>query len=73
MQEADIPRIRRMMYLGHGDTDVTDRYERVDIERFLRVDSDVLRTYVFATWRQRGVEKKEKPTTPIFLFKSKKK
>ncbi len=73
MEEAGIPRIRRRMYLGHGDADVTDRYERPDIERFLKDDAEALRTYIFKSWRERGVENEEEQTTPIFLFKSKKK
>lgn len=38
MEDAEIPRTRRRMYLGHGVKDVTDHYERRDITRFLHED-----------------------------------
>ncbi len=46
MEEAGVPRTRRRLYLGHGTKDVTDRYERGDIERFLREDAEALRSYI---------------------------
>ena len=71
MEEAGITRIRRRMYLGHGDADVTDKYERVEVERFLRDDAEALRTYIFKSWKEREVEKDEEQARTIFLFKSK--
>lgn len=38
MEDAEIPRTRRMMYLGHGATDVTAKYERREITAFLTED-----------------------------------
>lgn len=71
MEEASIPRIRRRMYLGHGNTDVTDKYERVEVERFLHDDAEALRSYIFKSWREREVEEDEGQARTIFLFKSK--
>jgi hypothetical protein len=42
MEDAEIPRTRRMMYLGHGATDVTGRYERREITQFLAEDRERL-------------------------------
>jgi len=42
LEDAEIPRTRRMMYLGHGAKDVTDRYEKRDITQFLAEDRDRL-------------------------------
>lgn len=38
MEDAEIPRTRRRMYLGHGAKDVTDRYEKREITAFLAED-----------------------------------
>ena len=43
MEDAGIPRVRRQMYLGHGKQDVTDRYERYQVDEFLREDARLLR------------------------------
>ena len=73
MEEAGITRIRRRMYLGHGDADVTDKYERVEVERFLRDDAERLKDYIFQSWEQKDIEKDTTtPQSTIFLFKSKK-
>jgi len=45
MSEAGISRIRRKSYLGHGDSDMTDRYERGEVDRFLREDAFALSAY----------------------------
>lgn len=42
MEDAEIPRTRRMMYLGHGATDVTAKYERREITQFLAADRERL-------------------------------
>ena len=47
MEDADVQRTHRKIYMGHGPKDVTDIYERKDIERFLVEDSEKLRKYVF--------------------------
>jgi len=44
--EADIPRIRRKLYLGHMASDLTDLYERRNIEAFLAEDAAALRGYL---------------------------
>jgi hypothetical protein len=44
MEDADIPRTRRLLYLGHGKQDVTDRYERHQVDDFLREDAQRMRT-----------------------------
>lgn len=46
MEEAPIPRTRRKLYMGHGATDVTDLYERHDVERFLKEDGERLRAFL---------------------------
>jgi len=38
MEDAEIPRTRRRLYLGHAAGDVTDRYERREITAFLQED-----------------------------------
>lgn len=43
MELAGIPRTRRRIYMGHGTKDVTDLYERVEIERYLAEDSERMR------------------------------
>ncbi len=43
MQEAEIPRTRRRLYLGHGQADVTDSYEAYEVTAFLRADGLRLR------------------------------
>lgn len=42
LEDAAIPRTRRRMYLGHGKADVTDLYERREIEAFLVEDAERL-------------------------------
>jgi integrase len=43
MEEAGIPRTRRRLYMGHGQQDVTDLYERHDVDRFLAEDAERMR------------------------------
>lgn len=38
LEDAEIPRTRRMLYLGHAGKDITDRYERREITAFLAED-----------------------------------
>jgi hypothetical protein len=38
LEDAQIPRTRRMLYLGHAGKDITDRYERREITEFLAED-----------------------------------
>jgi integrase len=49
LEAAGVPRTRRKMYLGHGASDVTDLYERHEVERFLAEDAERLRRFVGAT------------------------
>lgn len=46
MELAGIPRTRRKLYMGHGVKDVTDLYERHEVESFLKEDAEKLRTYL---------------------------
>jgi hypothetical protein len=46
MEAAGIPRTRRKLYMGHGAGDVTDLYERHQIEAFLAEDAAKLRHYL---------------------------
>jgi integrase len=45
-EEAGIPRTRRKLYLGHAAGDVTDLYERHEIDAYLARDGELLRAYV---------------------------
>lgn len=49
MEDAGIARTRRRLYMGHGEKDVTDIYEKRDIVRFLAEDASRLRKHVGAT------------------------
>jgi integrase len=46
MEEAGIPRTRRRSYLGHSAGDVTDLYEKHEVEAYLRADGAKLRAYL---------------------------
>lgn len=46
MEAAGIPRTRRRGYLGHGEADITDRYEAHDVTAYLAADSLTLREYL---------------------------
>jgi len=46
MEEAGIPRTRRLLYMGHGTRDVTDLYERYQIEEYLAADAAKLRVFL---------------------------
>lgn len=70
MEECEIHRIRRRQYLGHGASDITARYERVQIDQFLREDAQRLRDYIYESWKDKDVEKDITPQRTIFLFKS---
>jgi integrase len=48
LEAAGVPRTRRKMYMGHGASDVTDLYERHEVERFLAEDAERLRRFVGA-------------------------
>lgn len=55
LEAAGVPRTRRKMYLGHGASDVTDLYERHEVERFLAEDAERLRRFVGATEKSEEV------------------
>lgn len=42
-EDAGIPRVRRLVYLGHESQDVQDRYERYQVTEFLREDAQRMR------------------------------
>lgn len=46
MEAAGVPRTRRRLYLGHAAGDVTDLYERHEVEAYLAADARVLAAYV---------------------------
>lgn len=46
MESAGIPRTRRKLYMGHGVSDVTDLYERHEVEAFVTEDGKKLRKYL---------------------------
>lgn len=46
MEAAGIPRTRRKMYLGHGAVDVTDLYERHEVDRYIEADALLLTGYL---------------------------
>jgi hypothetical protein len=46
MEAAGIPRTRRKLYLGHGAADVTDLYERHEVQAFLLEDGRKLRAWI---------------------------
>jgi integrase len=45
MESAGIPRIRRKMYMGHATGDVTELYERHELEAYLAADAAKLREW----------------------------
>lgn len=51
MEEANIPRSRRTMYLGHSGKDVSDLYERSHLTAYLREDGEKLRGF----WGTEGI------------------
>lgn len=46
MESAGIPRARRMSYMGHGAKDITDLYERHEVDAYLVEDGNKLRTWL---------------------------
>jgi len=48
LEEAGVPRTRRKLYIGHGAGDVTDLYERHEVDAFLVRDGELLKAYVAA-------------------------
>jgi len=46
MESAGIPRTRRKLYLGHGKADVTDLYERHEVDAFLVEDAKTLAEFL---------------------------
>jgi integrase len=48
LEAAGIPRTRRKLYLGHGASDVTDLYERHEVDRFISEDRRRLMDYVLS-------------------------
>lgn len=46
LEAAGIPRTRRMLYLGHGATDVTALYEKHEVLAFLAADGEKLSSFI---------------------------
>ncbi len=55
MEEARIPRTRRLRYMGHGRADVTDRYEDYEVTTFLREDAERMRDTLRAVLPRQGL------------------
>jgi integrase len=49
LETAEIPRTRRMLYMGHGNRDVTDHYERHEVAAYLSGDAEKLKALIGAT------------------------
>jgi len=43
MEDAQIPRVRRQIYRGHGPEDIGDLYERYETAAYLREDAQKMR------------------------------
>ena len=56
LELAQIPRTRRKLYLGHSAGDITDLYERHEIDAFLSADGRTLRAWL-ATERESSEER----------------
>jgi integrase len=56
MEEAQVGRSRRRIYLGHGSQDTTALYERHEVTEFLQKDSQLFRTYLAASLDQHTPE-----------------
>lgn len=48
LEDAEIPRTRRRIYIGHKERDITDRYERRDVTAYLAVDGLRLRRFLMS-------------------------
>lgn len=59
MEAAEIPRTRRLLYLGHGNVDVTGRYEWHEVKAFLAEDAAKLKG-----WLAAEITKAEKAAKP---------
>lgn len=55
MESAGVPRIRRKMYMGHATGDVTELYERHEVEAYLIADAAKVRQWL-------GLPTNEPPT-----------
>lgn len=65
LEQAGILRSRRKQYLGHAVGDVTERYERHDVTRYLIEDATTVRTWLAASLRQRETAPKTEPSPSI--------
>lgn len=55
LESAGIPRTRRRLYMGHGAGDVTDLYERHQVDAFLAEDAERLSRFIGATGKAEEV------------------
>lgn len=65
LEQAGILRSRRMQYLGHAVRDVTERYERHDVTRYLVEDGATIRKWLAANLGQRATAPKPEPSPSI--------
>ncbi len=70
MEMAQVPRSRRMMYMGHsGPKDTTDIYEAHEVETFLREDTERLRKWIFSQFENKDASDDDwKPPRKINLL-----
>jgi integrase len=68
MSEAGIPKGRRSAYMGHGVQDMTERYERSEVEAFWAQDAEQFKRYMDAEL-VREVKPKAKVTPVNSAFK----
>jgi len=72
LSESEIPRNRRRLYMGHGNTDTTDIYEPKQVKAFLNKDAEKIRDWILkqrvdATIRETfDIVDEEGETTSIF-------
>lgn len=62
LEQSAILRSRRRQYLGHAVGDVTERYERHDVTRFLLQDAETVKAWLAANVRQQKTAPKPEPS-----------
>ena len=60
LESAGIPRTRRRLYMGHGARDVTDLYEKHEVDAYIVDDAAKFRAYVFGSTPAQSLKLVEK-------------
>ncbi len=60
LEAAEIPRTRRILYLGHGALDITGRYEWHEVKAFLAEDAEKVKLWLDAEIKKAEAAKKPK-------------